>query len=40
VGDGRAGEAMVAMGASMMGRGMFSMGISSSETWSMMSPVN
>jgi len=40
VGDGRVGEAMVATGASMMGGGMFLIGMSSSETWSVMSLVS
>jgi len=40
VGDSRAGEVMVATGASMIGRGMFSIGISLIEMWSVMSRVS
>jgi len=40
VGDGGVGEAMVVMGASTMGRGMFSMGMSSNKMWSVMSPMS
>jgi len=40
VGDSGAGEAMVAMGASMMGGGIFLTGMSSSKTWSVISPVS
>jgi len=39
-GDSRAGEVMVVTGVSMTGRGMFLMGMSLIETWSVMSPVS
>ena len=39
-GDGRVGEATVAMSASTIGRGMFLTGMSLLLTWSMMSPVS
>jgi len=40
VGDGGVGEVTVATGASMTGRGMFSMGMSLIKMWLVMSPVS